>query len=244
MEPPRQPAPGQPLSSRGSNPLPCKSPGTGRTLPPPARCAPREHPPPPQPSSAGAEPLGTLGTGGGPSAGLWAPVLPGAGVGRGVRAGSPAPEATWGFWGMSRPRCIASRLLTHPRLFCRDGCVLSWCANTWFGGEGRYGVELEAVQRLRLRAPNAGHPGSIPGWGTRSHVHQLKIPYATTKTEDPACCSQDPVQPKKKEYVRSTILGNSADLLATSNANKTLCGRGKTIMFSPASQDPGKHAHL
>lgn len=93
-EPPRQPAPGQPLPSRGSNPLPCKSPGTGRTLPPPARCAPREHPPPPQPSSAGAERLGTLGTGGGPSAGLWAPVLPGAGVGRGVRAGSPAPEAT------------------------------------------------------------------------------------------------------------------------------------------------------
>ncbi|TEA14718.1 hypothetical protein DBR06_SOUSAS3110025, partial [Sousa chinensis] len=41
---------------------------------------------------------------------------------------------------------------------------------------------------LRLRAPNAGGPGSIPGQGTRSHmpqlrVHilQLKILCATTK---------------------------------------------------------------
>ena len=34
------------------------------------------------------------------------------------------------------------------------------------------------VQWLRLHAPNAGGPGSIPGPGTRSHVPQLK---------DPAC---------------------------------------------------------
>ena len=45
------------------------------------------------------------------------------------------------------------------------------------------------VQWLRLRAPNAGGPGSIPGQGTRSHVpqlsvpvQQLKIPHAATKT--------------------------------------------------------------
>ena len=31
------------------------------------------------------------------------------------------------------------------------------------------------VQWLRLRAPGAGGPGSIPGQGTRSHVLQLKI---------------------------------------------------------------------
>ena len=44
------------------------------------------------------------------------------------------------------------------------------------------------VQWLRLRARNAGGPGSIPGQGTRPHmlqlsVHmlQLKIPHATTK---------------------------------------------------------------
>ena len=43
-------------------------------------------------------------------------------------------------------------------------------------------------QWLRLRAPNAGGPGLIPGQGTRSrmpqlgaHVPQLKIPHAATK---------------------------------------------------------------
>ena len=52
------------------------------------------------------------------------------------------------------------------------------------------------VQWLRLWAPNAGGPGSIPGQGTRSHMPQLrphmlqlkilhmatKIPCAATKT--------------------------------------------------------------
>ncbi|TEA36264.1 hypothetical protein DBR06_SOUSAS18910032, partial [Sousa chinensis] len=42
---------------------------------------------------------------------------------------------------------------------------------------------------LRLCAPNAGGPGSIPGQGTISHMPQLrvcmpqlKIPHDTTKT--------------------------------------------------------------
>ncbi|TEA29128.1 hypothetical protein DBR06_SOUSAS10510099, partial [Sousa chinensis] len=46
------------------------------------------------------------------------------------------------------------------------------------------------VQWLRLYAPNAGGPGSIPGQGTRSHTLQLsvrtlqlKILRATTKTQ-------------------------------------------------------------
>ena len=54
------------------------------------------------------------------------------------------------------------------------------------------------VQWLRLRAPNAGGPGLIPGQGTSSHVpqlrvrmRQLKIPHAAT--EDPARGSEDPV---------------------------------------------------
>ncbi|TEA09823.1 hypothetical protein DBR06_SOUSAS29710008, partial [Sousa chinensis] len=38
------------------------------------------------------------------------------------------------------------------------------------------------VQWLRLHAPNAGGLGSIPGQGTRSHMQQLKILRATTKT--------------------------------------------------------------
>ena len=38
------------------------------------------------------------------------------------------------------------------------------------------------VQWLRLYAPSARDPGSIPGQGTRSHMPQLKIPRAATKT--------------------------------------------------------------
>ena len=43
------------------------------------------------------------------------------------------------------------------------------------------GTSLE-VQWLRLRTPNAGGPGVIPGQGTRSHTPQLNIPHAATKT--------------------------------------------------------------
>ena len=39
------------------------------------------------------------------------------------------------------------------------------------------------VQWVRLHAPNAGGPGSIPGRGTRSHMHAAtKSSHATTKT--------------------------------------------------------------
>ena len=48
-----------------------------------------------------------------------------------------------------------------------------------------HGASL-VVQWLRLRAPNAGGPGSIPGQETRFHVLQLKIPCAATRT----CSSQ------------------------------------------------------
>ena len=43
-----------------------------------------------------------------------------------------------------------------------------------------FGTSL-MVQWLRLCAPNADGLGSIPGWGTRSHM-QLKILHATSKT--------------------------------------------------------------
>ena len=39
------------------------------------------------------------------------------------------------------------------------------------------------IQWLRLHAPKAAGPGSIPGQGTRSLMLQLKIPDATTKTQ-------------------------------------------------------------
>ena len=39
-----------------------------------------------------------------------------------------------------------------------------------------------AEQRLRLHAPNAGGPGSIPGRGTRYHMHATtRSSHATTK---------------------------------------------------------------
>ena len=44
------------------------------------------------------------------------------------------------------------------------------------------------VQWVRLCAPNAGALSSIPGRGTRSHMHAAtKSPHATTKK--PACCN-------------------------------------------------------
>ena len=45
------------------------------------------------------------------------------------------------------------------------------------------------VQWIRLRAPNAGGPGSIPGQGTRSHMHAAtKSLYAAT--EEPVSRNQ------------------------------------------------------
>ena len=41
---------------------------------------------------------------------------------------------------------------------------------------------LLMVQWLRLQAPNGGVLGSIPGQGTRSHIQQLKIWYATWRS--------------------------------------------------------------
>ena len=39
----------------------------------------------------------------------------------------------------------------------------------------------------KTTVPNAGSPGSIPGQGTRSHMLQLKILFAASKTEDLMC---------------------------------------------------------
>ena len=38
------------------------------------------------------------------------------------------------------------------------------------------------TQWLRLRTPNAGDPGSIPGQGTRSHMPQLRVCMLQLKT--------------------------------------------------------------
>ena len=47
---------------------------------------------------------------------------------------------------------------------------------------------------------SAGGPGSIPGQGTRSHMHAVtKSSCATTK--EPTCWNQDPVQPKNNNKI-------------------------------------------
>ena len=57
--------------------------------------------------------------------------------------------------------------------------MVGYGIKTW-----RTGTSL-VMQWLRLRPPNAGDPSSIPGQGTRSHMHAAtKSSYATTK--DPA----------------------------------------------------------
>ena len=45
---------------------------------------------------------------------------------------------------------------------------------------GNSGTSL-VIHCLRICAPNAGGPGSIPGQGTRSHMLQLKIPHVVVK---------------------------------------------------------------
>ena len=62
------------------------------------------------------------------------------------------------------------------------------------------------VQWLRLHAPNAGGLDSIPGQGTRFHMQQLKIPYATTKIKDPMLQLR-PAQTKKKKKINSLNTG-------------------------------------
>ena len=47
------------------------------------------------------------------------------------------------------------------------------------------------IQWLRLHAPNAGGPGSIPGQGTRYHMPQLRVRMPQLK-KDPACHDEDP----------------------------------------------------
>ena len=59
---------------------------------------------------------------------------------------------------------------SHQLAFCKDLVPLTKmrCQNTTSGAS-------LVVQWLRLRAPIAGGPGSIPGQGTSSHMTQLRV---------------------------------------------------------------------
>ena len=73
------------------------------------------------------------------------------------------------------------------------------------------------VQWLRFCAPNAGHLGSIPDQGIRSHMLQLGVPVRQRATV--ACCNQGLAQPDKfffKNFDNDTkkeFLKNSLSLL-------------------------------
>ena len=67
----------------------------------------------------------------------------------------------------------------------RVGCMLSWSSPLMLSTEPG-GTSLVA-QWVRLCAPNAGCPGSIPGWATRSLMHAAtKSLHAATKSSHAA----------------------------------------------------------
>ena len=73
--------------------------------------------------------------------------------------------------------------------------LLAWLEGVDFCPQDPSSGTSLVVQWLRLWAPNAGGPGSIPGQGTRSHMPQwrLEILHAATKT----CRSQIKINIKK-----------------------------------------------
>ena len=85
--------------------------------------------------------------------------------------------------------CVYSSFSFIMKL-CQKWRVHTKKSITWYKNV-KWGTSL-VVQWLRLRAPNAGSLGSIPGQGTRSHTLQLRVcmvqlktPHAATK--DSAC---------------------------------------------------------
>ena len=79
---------------------------------------------------------------------------------------------------------------------------------------------LRVVQWLRLRAPSAGGPGSIPGWRTGFHVLQLgahmphlKIPPAATATK----------QRKNNKEIRSNLSNLTMWVNGTSSLKDKSC---------------------
>ena len=72
------------------------------------------------------------------------------------------------------------------------------------------------LQWLRLRAPNAGGPGSISGQGIhmpqfRVRMIWLQIPHAAIKNiEDSVCHNEDAVQPKEWTHKVCDVLSHEA----------------------------------
>ena len=76
----------------------------------------------------------------------------------------------------------SSLLLPFSNSFTHPASIMDCPLWFWGTAMGKPKSPPLAVQLLRLHAPTAGGPGSIPGQGTRSHMPHLKtLPAATTQ---------------------------------------------------------------
>ena len=90
------------------------------------------------------------------------------------------------------------------------------------------------VQWLRCHTPNAGGPESIPGLGTRSHMLQLKILHATTKTT-----VQDwniMVVKRKKNVINLSLLDKQIQSFTSGNGSGGLCSLSSSTRELPSFQ--------
>ena len=89
------------------------------------------------------------------------------------------------FFFLATPRTLSGLLVPRPGIEATPPAVKAWSPNPWTTREfpfidpfNKYFGTCLVVQWLRLDAPSAGAPGSIPGQGAGSHMPELK---------DPAC---------------------------------------------------------
>ena len=82
--------------------------------------------------------------------------------------------------------CVCARMHVDECACTRVGVTSHGISSEKSCGEETCSGTSLVAQWLRLHAPNAGGPGSIPGQGTRSNMHAAaKSSHATTK--EPTC---------------------------------------------------------
>ena len=99
-------------------------------------------------------------------------------------------------WAGTGSLCNPWQVRIFSSLVCKQLILwLSWSSDgnkTWTSDKDLEKCLAETslvVQWLRLDAPKAGVPGSIPGQGTRSYILQLRVHMPQLKTLHPACCN-------------------------------------------------------
>ena len=91
---------------------------------------------------------------------------------------------------------------------------------------------------LRLRAPNAGDPGSIPGQGTRSHMPQLRacvlqLRVRMPQLKDPACRNEDPMCCNRRSQINKYFFFFFKEIIAENVPN---LGRELDIQVQEANR--------